>query len=126
MDSSRFLLIMAAGAGFTGVLAGAFGAHVVQNSLPADRLETYHTATRYHLFHALALLGTAWVATRFDPTWARRAGIAFLLGILIFSGSLYVLALTGVRWLGAVTPAGGMLLLAGWACVALAARTLID
>lgn len=121
MDTPRILLVAAAVAGFTGVAAGAFGAHGLEKSLPPDRLEVFHTAARYHLIHALALVAAAWVASRYDPSWGRAAGFAFVAGIVVFSGSLYGLALSGVRWLGAVTPIGGLAFLAGWFALGVAA-----
>ena len=101
--------------GFLGVAAGAFGAHGLRSSLPADRMEIFETAVRYQMYHALALLAVG-------PLGASRAGWAFLLGTAIFSGSLYLLVLTDRRWFGAVTPLGGLFLLAGWVLLALAAR----
>jgi uncharacterized membrane protein YgdD (TMEM256/DUF423 family) len=96
------------------VAAGAFGAHGLRGSLAPDRLEIFETAVRYQLVHALALLAV-------EVLGAPRAGWAFLAGTLVFSGSLYLLVLTGQRWFGAVTPIGGVLLLVGWALLALAA-----
>lgn len=107
--------------GFLAVALGAFGAHGLASRLAgaADgtkRLGWWETAAQYHLIHALAFGLVALVASRVPA--ARFAGIAFLLGTLFFSGSLYVMALGGPRWLGAVTPLGGLGLLAGWACLA--------
>jgi uncharacterized membrane protein YgdD (TMEM256/DUF423 family) len=101
--------------GFLGVAAGAFGAHALRGSLSADRLEIFETAVRYQLIHALALLMAGSLG-------ASRAGWAFFLGIVVFSGSLYLLVLMDRRWLGAVTPIGGVLFLAGWVLLALASR----
>ncbi len=84
----------------------------------------FETAARYQMYHALALLGVAWVASRAPGTLATGAGWLFLIGTLLFSGSLYALALTGARALGAITPLGGLAFLAGWICLALAARRL--
>jgi uncharacterized membrane protein YgdD (TMEM256/DUF423 family) len=100
--------------GFLGVAAGAFGAHALRGSLPPDRLEVFETAVRYQMYHALALA----LAGLLD---ASGAGWAFFAGTLVFSGSLYLLVLLDQRWLGAVTPIGGVLMLVGWAMLAMAA-----
>jgi uncharacterized membrane protein YgdD (TMEM256/DUF423 family) len=99
------------------VAAGAFGAHTLRNTLSASQLVSYETAARYQMYHALALLLTAQLPQR-SPALLRAAGILFIAGIVLFSGSLYVLALTDRRWLGAITPIGGVAFLAGWACLA--------
>jgi uncharacterized membrane protein YgdD (TMEM256/DUF423 family) len=92
--------------GASGVILGAFGAHGLKTVLAANQsLEIWHTASLYHLLHAVVLL---WVNTR------RLAFRLFAVGILVFSGSLYTLAVSGLKWLGAVTPVGGLLLIAGW------------
>lgn len=111
--------IKVAGAcGFLGVALGAFGAHALKAKLTPEMLAIWHTGVQYHLVHALALLALALYAkaTGADIGWGGRF---FLLGILIFSGSLYALALTGIRPLGAVTPLGGLCFLAGWGWLAL-------
>ena len=97
------------------VAAGAFGAHGLRDRLTPDMLAIFETAVRYQMYHALALLAVAWAATRWPDSSAVLAGWCFVAGIVVFSGSLYVLALTGVRWLGAITPLGGLAFLAGWA-----------
>ena len=101
--------------------AGAFGAHALKAILPGEMLAVFETATRYQLYHALALFAVAWAGERYRPVTVRVAGWLFVLGILLFSGSLYALALSGVRWLGAVTPVGGLAFLAGWVLLAWAA-----
>jgi uncharacterized membrane protein YgdD (TMEM256/DUF423 family) len=111
--------------GFFAVALGAFGAHGLKarlGSLPdgATRLEWWSTAAHYHLVHALALAVVAFLATRSSSVMVTVAGIAFALGVVFFSGSLYVMTLTGVRALGAVTPFGGVAFLVGWASVAIA------
>ena len=120
MDRTWFLL--GAGLAFLAVGAGAFGAHGLENRLSADDLDTYQTAARYHMYHALALLAVAYAAQRFCGRLVTVAGWLFVAGTAIFSGSLYALALSGVDALGAVAPVGGACLLAGWLCLALAAR----
>ena len=103
------------------VAAGAFGAHGLRDVLEARWLETFETGARYQMVHALALLVLAVAAGR-DPggLWTVAAWL-FVAGTVLFSGSLYTLSLTGARWLGAVTPFGGVCFLAGWACAAVAA-----
>jgi len=108
--------------GFLAVAMGAFAAHALEGRLPPADLEIFQTATRYMMYHALALLGTAWAVQRGLGRSARAAGYAFLIGIVLFSGSLYALVLVGPRTWGAVTPFGGVAFLAGWVLLALAAR----
>ena len=122
----RLFFTSAAVLGFLAVALGAFGAHGLKTrltSLPdgADRLEWWKTAALYHLAHALALAITAgWTG---QTSVGRAACIAFILGIALFSGSLYTMTLTGVRWLGFFTPVGGLAMLVGWALLAYAAWT---
>jgi uncharacterized membrane protein YgdD (TMEM256/DUF423 family) len=114
-------LIAAALAGATGVALGAFGAHALRARLDATALSTWQTAVLYHLLHAVVLVALA----LFARATGRSVGLPFALfgaGILLFSGSLYLLALTGWRWLGPVTPVGGLAFLAGWIALALSAR----
>ena len=104
-----------------GVILGAFGAHGLQSRLSADMLATYEIGVRYHISHALGLLAVAWAASRWPGASTTAAGYLFVAGILIFSGSLYVLAITGIRWLGAITPIGGVCFIAGWVALAVGA-----
>jgi uncharacterized membrane protein YgdD (TMEM256/DUF423 family) len=99
--------------GLTGVALGAFGAHGLRDRLGPGMLEVYRTGVLYHLVHAVALLAVALGAARLRR--ARLVATLFTAGVAIFSGSLYALAVTQVRWLGAVTPLGGVALMAGWA-----------
>ena len=94
--------------------------------MPPDRLDVFETAARYQMYHALALLAVGWLAARCPSGVARLAGWLFVGGTVLFSGSLYLLSLTGARWLGAVTPLGGAAFLAGWLALAWAARGLRD
>jgi uncharacterized membrane protein YgdD (TMEM256/DUF423 family) len=103
---------------FLAVAAGAFGAHALSARLSTDRLATFEIAVRYQLIHALALLGVAWATTRWGSAAIVAAGWLFMAGIVVFGGTLYALALGGPRWLGAVTPIGGLCFLAGWAALA--------
>ena len=114
----RLFFALGAISGGLAVAAGAFGAHALKSLLSADALAIYDTASRYQMFHALALLGAAWAATRWPGRAIRLAGWCFVAGSVLFSGSLYLLALTGTRWLGAVTPLGGVLLILGWGLLA--------
>jgi uncharacterized membrane protein YgdD (TMEM256/DUF423 family) len=117
----RIFVILGGVSGLIAVAAGAFGAHSLRDRLPADLLPTFETGARYHMYHALALILAAWAASRWPGPFATAAGWLFLAGTLIFSGSLYALSLTGARWLGAITPIGGLAFIAGWLCLALAA-----
>jgi uncharacterized membrane protein YgdD (TMEM256/DUF423 family) len=105
-----------------GVAAGAFGAHGLRARLSTEMLAVWETAARYQLFHALALLAVALAASRWPGSAWALAGWLFAAGIVVFSGSLYLLAFTGVRWLGAITPLGGACFLAGWLALAWAGR----
>jgi uncharacterized membrane protein YgdD (TMEM256/DUF423 family) len=101
------------------VAAGAFGAHALRGRLSPEYLAVFETAARYQMYHALALLAVAWAASNWPGPLPRVAGWCFVVGTLLFSGSLYGLALTGIRWLGAITPLGGGAFLAGWVCLVL-------
>jgi len=119
----RAWLAVAAVNGFLAVAAGAFAAHGLKPRLSADALVIFETATRYHMYHALALLAVAISADRWKAGWAQASGWAFVAGIAIFCGALYGLALSNMRlkWLGAITPIGGLGFLVGWGLLALAA-----
>jgi uncharacterized membrane protein YgdD (TMEM256/DUF423 family) len=120
----RTFLLVGAIAGFLGVGLGAFGAHGLRGRLSPEMLAVFETGVRYHMYHALALLLTSLVMARMSGWLVVTAGWCFTVGILLFSGSLYLLAVTGVTILGAITPLGGLAFLAGWACLALAAAAL--
>ena len=115
---NRPLAVLACLFGLTAVAAGAFGAHALKDRLPADLLAVFETGARYQMVHALALLFAAGVGGAGGARAARAAGWLFVAGMVVFSGSLYLLALTGVRAWGAVTPLGGVAFLAGWALLA--------
>jgi uncharacterized membrane protein YgdD (TMEM256/DUF423 family) len=117
----RTFLLAGAVAGFIGVAFGAFGAHGLRGRLSPEMLAVFETGVRYQMYHALALLLTAAVAGRVDGRSIVAAGWLFVAGITLFSGSLYLLAVTGVTILGAITPIGGVAFLAGWICLAVAA-----
>ncbi len=118
----RTFLLIGALAGVVGVTLGAFGAHGLRSRLTPDMLAVFETGVRYHMYHALAILGVASVADRLQAgRLVLASGWLFLAGIILFSGSLYLLAVTGVRVLGAITPLGGVAFLLGWGCLAVAA-----
>lgn len=107
--------------GFIAVGLGAFAAHGLKNRLPEDLLAIFQTGVQYQMYHALALFGVGLLAMQLsDSTLLRASGWLFLVGIIIFSGSLYILSLSGIRWLGAITPIGGVAFLAGWLLLAVA------
>jgi uncharacterized membrane protein YgdD (TMEM256/DUF423 family) len=99
------------------VVFGAFGAHALRARLSPGDLAIFETGVRYQMYHALALFAVAWAVSRWPSGATTAAGWLFVVGVLVFSGSLYVLVLTGQRWLGAVTPLGGLALVCGWACL---------
>ena len=121
--NSRSMVVTAAIFGFLGVALGAFGAHGLAAHFAAhpDLEPTFETAVQYHLLHAATLIGAAWVAERFPGRAAGLAGWLFAAGIVLFSGSLYVLSIFDVRIMGAVAPLGGLALLGGWLCLGIAA-----
>ena len=114
----RMFLLIGALAGFLAVAFGAFGAHALRTRLSPDMLAVFETGVRYQMYHALALLLVAAAAARFGGWMVTAAGWFFTAGIVLFSGSLYALALTGVTTLGAITPIGGLAFLIGWALLA--------
>lgn len=104
--------------GLIAVAAGALGAHILRARLSPDMLANFQTAARYQMYHALALLASAWALTRWPGPAISAAGWLFVAGTAIFSGSLYALSLSGARWLGAITPLGGVAFVVGWLCLA--------
>lgn len=124
MDSHQRHWMLAAGAmnGLLAVALGAFAAHGLRHITDEAHQRVFETAVQYHAWHALALLATGLAAERFGGRWLVAAGWLFLGGILLFSGSLYVLTLGGPRWLGPVTPVGGGAFLAGWAALTIGLR----
>lgn len=118
----RTFLMLGALSGAIAVAAGAFGAHALQSRVEPRLVEVFETGARYQMFHALALLAVAWAATRWPGTLTTASGWLFVAGTVVFSGSLYAMTFTGIRALGAITPIGGVCFIAGWVCLALAAR----
>ena len=116
------LLLLAAFFGATGVAIGAFGAHGLSSILEANgRADTFQTATIYHLVHAVALLGVAFVASQYDSQLVLYAGYALVAGILLFSGSLYILSIFNIPIMGAIAPLGGTAFIIGWVLIGLVA-----
>jgi uncharacterized membrane protein YgdD (TMEM256/DUF423 family) len=120
----RTFLLIGAVTGFLGVALGAFGAHGLRARLTTEMLAVFETGVRYQMYHAFAILFVALAAARFDGWLIRAAGWSFVVGILLFSGSLYALALGGPSRLGIITPLGGVAFLAGWVFLALVALVL--
>jgi len=114
----RLFFTLGAGFGGLAVVLGAFGAHALRGTLGPEDLATFEIGVRYQMYHALALLIVAWATTQWNATTVTAAGWAFVVGIVVFSGSLYTLVLTGQRWMGAVTPLGGVSFITGWALLA--------
>jgi len=114
----RLFLVLGSLSAFLGVGLGAFGAHALRSRLSADLLAIFEVGVRYHMYHALALLAIGIAYARWPSSFVTAAGWAFVAGTVLFSGSLYALAFTGVRGWGAVTPFGGLAFLAGWLCLA--------
>jgi len=116
---THLFLILGSLNGFLAVALGAFAAHGLRNTLSPELLNTFQTGVQYHMYHALALFGVGLLALYYPAQSAVRiSGWLFVVGIVLFSGSLYVLALSGIRWLGAITPLGGVAFLAGWILLA--------
>lgn len=116
----RLFVGLGALSGLLSVAAGAFGAHALRATLSPEYLATFETAARYQMYHALALMVSGLAMARWPSALLSWAGWMFLVGTVLFSGSLYALALTGTRWLGAITPLGGAAFLAGWLALLLA------
>jgi uncharacterized membrane protein YgdD (TMEM256/DUF423 family) len=114
LSASRSILTVAALLLAAATACGAFGAHALQSRLAPDRLHVYETAVRYHFFHALGLLAIGLAARTLDSGLLRWSAVLVIAGVLVFAGTLYALALGAPRWLGAVTPLGGLALIAGW------------
>jgi len=123
---ARWLAILGAASGGLAVICGAFAAHALRERVEAGELtarhfEVFQTGATYQMYHALALLAAAWLLSVGGGRWAGAAGVLFLAGTVVFSGSLYLLTLTGASGWGAVTPIGGVAFILGWACLAIAA-----
>jgi uncharacterized membrane protein YgdD (TMEM256/DUF423 family) len=113
----RLFLVIGALSGFVAVALGAFGAHALRDRLSPEMLDVFKTGVNYQMYHALALLGVGILLARLSidgSPWLTSAGWLFVAGTVLFSGSLYLLSLTGTTWLGAITPLGGVAFLIGW------------
>jgi uncharacterized membrane protein YgdD (TMEM256/DUF423 family) len=115
MTAERLFFVAGAVLGLLAVAFGALGAHALEARLAPERLATWELGARYQMYHALALLAAAWAAGRWPGTASTLAGWLFILGIMVFCGTLYALALGSPRWLGAITPIGGVAFMVGWA-----------
>ena len=113
-SETRFFLLSGSLLMALAVIFGAFGSHGLQGMLTPERYDTYLIAVRYHFYHALGLLLVGAASFHLSNKWIRRSGYALLAGVLIFSGSLYLLTLLDLSWLGAVTPIGGLAMILGW------------
>lgn len=121
---TRFFLTFAALSGLLAVGLGAFAAHGLKPRLDPALLSAFQTGVTYQMYHALALVGIAVLTSREPNPWLKAAGYCFMIGTLTFSGSLYGLAIGGPRWLGPITPLGGLAFLSGWLCLLVASRKL--
>lgn len=119
----RVFVVLASMFGFLGVAIGAFGAHGLKKHFEThpDLLVIFETGVKYHMYHALALLGVAWAASRWGGALLHWSGYLMVFGVIVFSGSLYALSVSGVRGFGAITPVGGLALLVGWLLLGLGA-----
>ncbi len=118
---AKLVLIFASISGALAVGLGAFGAHALKAKLESSgNLDTYNTAVQYQFYHTIVLLFIGFLMTKYSSQWLTTSSYAMMLGIIIFSGSLYVLAITNIKWLGAITPIGGLGFICGWAFLAVA------
>ena len=118
---SRLFFAFGSGFALIAVVTGAFAAHALKTRLSPDMFQVFEVAARYQMYHALGLIAVAWAASQWSSQLIAASGWLFVAGIVIFSGSLYILSLTGVRWLGAITPIGGVAFIIGWGCLLWAA-----
>lgn len=117
----RTFVILGALSAFLGVAAGAFGAHGLKDRLTAEMLSAFEAGVRYQMYHAFALIAAAWMQSKWPSPFVTAGGWLFVIGTVLFCGSLYLMSVSGTRWLGAITPLGGLSFLAGWVCLAWAA-----
>ncbi len=114
MSTSRVLIMAAGILGLLGVVAGAMGVHALRDTLDARALSTFETGVRFQMYHALALLAVGSLAGRWKTGFVKLSGVLFTAGVVLFSGSLYILAITGIGVFGAIAPLGGLSLMAAW------------
>ncbi|MGD8342772.1 MAG: DUF423 domain-containing protein [Desulfobacterales bacterium] len=117
----RLFLVFGTLSALVGVGAGAFGAHGLKGRLDPEMLSIFEVGARYQMYHAFALIAAAWLQTKWPSKLVTIGGWMFVAGTILFSGSLYMLSMTGEKWLGMITPFGGLAFMAGWACLAWAA-----
>lgn len=122
MPQAKLFLLLGAISGFLGVLAGAFGGHLLKTKLSAEMFSIFEVGVRYQMYHVFALLAVGLLLLQIPSSKLVISGMCFAFGTLLFSGSLYALALTGVKILGMITPCGGLLFLAGWLFLALSLK----
>jgi len=125
MNNAKFFLLAAATLGFLGVALGAFGAHALKEKMNPEQLARFETAVRYQFYHVFALLAVSLMSRAWPDLTFAPSGWAFLTGVVVFSGTLYLIDLTGIKMFGAITPIGGLLLLTGWFLLAWEARKII-
>lgn len=125
MNLKHSTIKIAAVFGLTGVLAGAFGAHALGEMLSVQEMDWWKTAAFYHLVHSLLLVGISLTLTKTSSIWMYRAFISTAIGIVLFSGSLYLMAITSVRWIALLTPIGGLGLSIGWLCLFMVSKNLL-
>ena len=118
---SRIFFSIGSFSAFIAVVAGAFGSHALRSRLDPELLRVFEIGVRYQMYHALALMGVSFACTKWPGNLMNAGGWLFVAGTLLFSGSLYQLSLTGTKWIGIVTPIGGVLLMLGWLCLAIGA-----
>ena len=114
----RVFFVIGALSAFIGVAAGAFGAHGLKSRMSTEMLSVFEVGVRYQMYHAFALIIAAWVQAKWPSSLVTTGGWFFAIGTIFFSGSLYLMSVSGVRWFGAITPLGGLAFLAGWVCIA--------
>jgi len=119
MPTGRYIVALGAMLAGVAIVTGAFGAHILKPRLSEHMMEVFETGVLYHMFHSLALIFSGLAFIQLETNIFKKATLAFVAGIFLFSGSLYLLALSEIRWLGAVTPLGGLCFITGWVCLAL-------
>jgi uncharacterized membrane protein YgdD (TMEM256/DUF423 family) len=117
----RTLFIAGCISALVSVAAGAFGAHGLKDRISKDLLNVFEVAARYQMYHAFALIAAAWAYSQWHNNLSSWAGWSFIAGTILFSGSLYLMSFTGIKWLGAITPIGGLLFMVGWVMLAISA-----
>jgi uncharacterized membrane protein YgdD (TMEM256/DUF423 family) len=117
----RIFFIIGSLSACMGVAAGAFGAHMLKARLQPEMLAVFEVGVRYQMYHAFALFIASWAFSKWSSVHATAGGYFFIGGTILFSGSLYLLSISGLKWLGMLTPIGGIMFMAGWICCALAA-----